>query len=111
VAEDHPQVRRFIEMFLVDVGYRVTTAETGDQARALLEAGLSADLLLSDIRMPGSMDGLQLARWAQEHRPAMAIILQTGFAELKSCEYLVLQKPYPAEELLAAIELKLRPVR
>ena len=111
LVEDHAQVRKIIEMVLVQGGYRVTTAESGDQAREMLQGGLVADLLLSDIRMPGSMDGLQLADWVQEHRPAMAIILQTGFSDLKSCGFIVLQKPYPPEELFAAIERQLEPDR
>jgi DNA-binding NtrC family response regulator len=107
LVEDHDQLRRIIEISLVGAGFRVTTASSGDQARDMLEAGASADLLLSDIRMPGSIDGLQLARWVLTHRPAMAIILQTGFAELKSCEFTVLQKPYSPDELFATIAAKL----
>jgi CheY-like chemotaxis protein len=108
LVEDHAQLRKMIAMSLAAAGYRVTTAEDGDRARELLVAGAVADLLLSDIRMPGSMNGLQLAAWVREHRPAMAIILQTGFSELGTSEFTVLRKPYSPVELFAAIEATFR---
>jgi DNA-binding NtrC family response regulator len=65
------------------------------------------DLLFSDIRMAGRMDGLQLARWVREHRPGMEILLQTGFTELLTGDFTVLQKPYSPQELIAAIRTTL----
>jgi CheY-like chemotaxis protein len=107
LVEDHAQLRKMIARSLAATGYRVTTAEDGDKARELLLAGTIADLLLSDIRMPGSMNGLQLAAWVREHRPAMAIILQTGFSEIGTTEFTLLRKPYTPDELFAAINDKI----
>jgi len=100
-------LRKFLEMVLLAQGFAVTVAENADQARVLLADGTTADLLFSDVRMAGSMDGLQLARWAREHRPAMAVLLQTGFTELLTGDFTVLLKPYAPEELLAAIAAEL----
>ena len=111
VVEDHALVRQFLTMVIGNAGFRVTTADNGDVALALLEQGLEADMLLSDIRMPGSVDGLQLARWAKARRPNMAILLQTGFSEGPVEEFRVLQKPYPPEVLLASIQAELKRVR
>ena len=111
VVEDHALVRQFLTMVIGSAGFRVTTADTGDDALALLEQGLEVDMLLSDIRMPGSVDGLQLARWARARRPDMAILLQTGFSEGPVEEFRVLQKPYPPEVLLASIQAELKRVR
>ena len=61
--------------------------------------------------MPGSIDGIQLAHWAQARRPGMAILLQTGFSEATVGEFRVLQKPYPPEVLLAAINDQLQRTR
>jgi CheY-like chemotaxis protein len=111
LVEDHALVRQFLSLVLGNAGYRVTAAESGTQALALLEQGVQADLLLSDIRMPGSIDGIQLARWVRAHRPGMAILLQTGFSEGTAEEFRVLQKPYPPEVLLAAINDELQRIR
>jgi DNA-binding NtrC family response regulator len=111
MVEDHALIRQFMEMALVGAGFRVTVAENGDQARALLEGGAVADLLLSDIRMPGSMDGIQLASWVRVNRPRMAVLLQTGFSHADLADFTVLQKPISPEELLDAVRRELRQPR
>ena len=111
LVEDHALVRQFLSMVLSNADFRVTAAESGTHALELLEQGMQADMLLSDIRMPGSIDGIQLARWVRTHRPGMAILLQTGFSEGTAEEFRVLQKPYPPEVLLAAIRSELQRVR
>lgn len=103
VVEDHAQVRKFVAIVLGNAGFRVTTAADGDEARRVLEGGAVVDLLFSDIRMPGSMDGIELARWVRTHHPAMAILLQTGYSEVRVDEFPVLQKPYAPEALIEAI--------
>jgi two-component SAPR family response regulator len=55
------------------------------------------------------MNGLQLAAWVREHRPGMAIILQTGFSEIGTTEFTLLRKPYTPDELFAAINEKFGP--
>jgi CheY-like chemotaxis protein len=103
LAEDHVLVRKLLVKSLISAGYAVTAAEDGDKARWLLENGTAADILLSDIRMPGSMDGFQLARWVRQNRPHMAILLQSAFADLATEEFRVLRKPFSPDELAAAI--------
>jgi DNA-binding NtrC family response regulator len=103
LAEDHLLVRKLLAKALTSAGYDVIVAEDGDKARWLLENGAVADVLLSDIRMPGSMDGFQLARWVQHHRPAMAILLQTAYSDLDTGAFRVLRKPFSPEELATAI--------
>ena len=92
-----------MEQTLVAAGLRVTAAESGDQAAALLDGGVAPDVLLSDIRMRGRLNGQDLARWAQKRHPSMAILLQTGFGEVDACEFRVLHKPFDPDELLDAI--------
>jgi CheY-like chemotaxis protein len=111
LVEDHALVRQFLSLVLGNAGFRVTAAESGTQALAMLEQGMQADMLLTDIRMPGSIDGIQLARWVRSHRPGMAILLQSGFSEGTAEEFRVLQKPYPPDVLLAAIHDELQRVR
>ena len=103
VVEDHDLVRQFLSLVLGNAGFRVSVADSADHALALLGRGMHADLILSDIRMPGSIDGIGLARWVRTHRPRMAILLQSGFSEGNVEEFRVLQKPYAPEVLLAAV--------
>jgi CheY-like chemotaxis protein len=78
-------------------------------ARVLLEAGPWPTLLFSDIRMPGQLNGVQLARWAVGHHPQLCVLLQTGYAEEGAGEFPVLRKPFTAEELVEAIQAVLPP--
>jgi DNA-binding response OmpR family regulator len=103
LVEDHSRLRKILQLALESDGFRVTAAESADAALALLERGAAADVLLSDIRMPGSIDGLQLARWARIHHTEMAILLQTGFSDLDTGDFPLLRKPYPPEELSARL--------
>ncbi|MGE0701208.1 MAG: response regulator [Hyphomicrobiaceae bacterium] len=68
-------VRRALELD----GHRVTTAEDGSEALALLEAGTFA-LLVADVEMPG-LDGIELARRARQRLPAIRLVLMSGYAE------------------------------
>jgi CheY-like chemotaxis protein len=103
LVDDHSRLRRILQFALESDGFRVTATESADEAVALLANGTMVDILLSDIRMPGSTDGLQLARWAREHRPEIAILLQTGFSDLDTGDFPLLRKPYPPEELSARL--------
>jgi DNA-binding NtrC family response regulator len=103
LVEDHAMLRGILEQTLVAAGLRVTVAETGDQAAALLDSGTSPDVLLSDIRMRGRLNGQDLARWAKQRYPSMAILLQTGFGDVDAGDYRVLRKPCYPDVLLNAI--------
>ena len=99
LVDDHRQLRRLLAMTLASEGYAVTEAGTADQALELLKGGLDPILLVSDVRVPGQINGLQLAREARKLVPSMAVLLQTGFTDLIVTEFPVLQKPYNPTEL------------
>jgi DNA-binding NtrC family response regulator len=103
LVEDHAMLRRIMQQSLAAAGFQVTATETGDQAAALLESGARPQLLLSDIRIPGRLNGLELARWAQQRYPSMVILLQTGFANIDTGDFQVLRKPFDSDTLMAAI--------
>jgi DNA-binding NtrC family response regulator len=103
LVEDHAMLRGIMEQTLVAAGLRVTVAESGDRAAELLDGGVAPDVLLSDIRMRGRLNGQDLARWAQKRYPSMAILLQTGFGEVDGSEFRVLHKPFDPDQLLDAI--------
>jgi CheY-like chemotaxis protein len=82
VVEDVAPLRKLVELMLTQIGYRVFTAASAHEALALAgEGGLEFDLLLSDIVMPG-MDGRDLARLMRSVRPALRVVLMTGYADL-----------------------------
>ena len=96
-------LRGIMEQTLMAAGIQVTVAESGDQAAALLAGGVRPDVLLSDIRMCGRMNGKDLARWAKQRYPSMVILLQTGFGDVDDSDFPVLRKPFGPDVLLDAI--------
>lgn len=63
---------------LADAGFEVLEAASADDALRLLEHEPHVELLFTDIRMPGSMDGLELARIVHERWPTIKILLTSG---------------------------------
>jgi DNA-binding NtrC family response regulator len=102
-VEDHAQLRDLQLEILSSQGFQVTAAASGDQAAALLEQGLQPDVLLSDIRMPGRLDGVALARWVRERYPEMVILLQTAFADADIGGFRVMLKPFDPDTILALL--------
>jgi CheY-like chemotaxis protein len=68
----------FAADFLADAGYLVIEASSASQALRLLESTPDVRVLVTDIEMPGDMDGLELARLAQSRWPEMVIIVTSG---------------------------------
>lgn len=96
-------LRGIMEQTLMTAGFEVTVAVDGDQAAALLDGGAHPDVLLSDIRMHGRLNGQDLARWAKRRYPSMVILLQTGFGDIRDSDFRVLRKPFGPDVLLDAI--------
>ncbi len=80
VVEDDAGVRAFVAGALRELGYSVRTAPNGHTALALLSE-IGADLLLSDVMMPGGMSGLQLAEAARKRFPELKILLMSGYPD------------------------------
>jgi CheY-like chemotaxis protein len=81
VVDDEPTVRMLVADTLAEFGYQAI--EAGDSASALrvLESDVRIDLLISDIGLPGAMNGKALADLARQSRPKLKVLLITGFAE------------------------------
>lgn len=79
VVEDEPDVRRFSAEALRDLGYAVREAADAAEALHQLANGARADLLFTDIVMPG-MTGVQLAERARARRPELRVLYTTGYA-------------------------------
>lgn len=104
VVDDEVLIRLVIADALRDEGYAVVEAASGDEAYELLSAGVPADLLITDIQMPGRMDGIALARAARELRPELLIVFSS--AQVAASEAVAdvaagfLAKPYSTAPLL-----------
>jgi CheY-like chemotaxis protein len=78
VVEDEDLVRWTIVDELMDAGWEVQQAESGDAALSILASEQSFDLLFTDIRMPGKIDGWRLAELARSSRPTLPVIYASG---------------------------------
>lgn len=78
VVEDDVLLRLATADHFRDSGFHVVEAASGDEARAVLEAGVPVDLIFSDINMPGDLDGSGLARWAANNHSDVLVVLASG---------------------------------
>jgi signal transduction histidine kinase len=111
LVEDDADVRTVIRRQLTDIGHMVIEAPGGDEALAMVDEVPELAVLVSDIVMPGAMDGRRLAHLAKKKRPGLRVVLVTGYAEGLDVQggrhrsFTVLRKPCTKEELAAAIEM------
>jgi CheY-like chemotaxis protein len=104
VVEDNAEVLEMACTILREEGYQVITADSAGRALEVLENTPHVNILFSDVVMPGGMNGVMLAEEAKRRRPALKLLLTTGFAEdfMKretNIQFPVLQKPYRPSEL------------
>ena len=95
-VEDDPLVREAVAGGLRQAGFTVRVAENGDAALALLDAGLRVDVVFSDVVMPGSLSGIDLARALRRRWPELPVVLATGYTERQVAlpDVPILAKPY-----------------
>jgi DNA-binding NtrC family response regulator len=81
VVEDEVLIRMVISDALRDEGFTVIEAFNADEAADILIAGKVVDLVFSDVRMPGSLDGVGLLAFVKEHFPQLPVILSSAHLE------------------------------
>ncbi|HEY0288458.1 MAG TPA: PAS domain S-box protein [Pseudomonas sp.] len=81
VVDDEPAVRPPVCEVLEELGYRVLEAEVGPSALNVLQSKQAIDLLITDVGLPGGMNGRQLADAARSLHPALKVLFVTGYAE------------------------------
>jgi CheY-like chemotaxis protein len=81
VVDDESSVRTLINDVLVELGYTVLQAEHGAAGLQVLESNERLDLLITDVGLPGGMNGRQLADAALVRRPHLKVLFITGYAE------------------------------
>src|ERR1700691_5972878 len=100
---------------LREAGYGVQPAANADIALVLIEQGLAFSLLITDIVMPGVLDGFALARRARELNPELRIVYTTGFSRVAAIRSpgapfaSTLFKPWKPSELLRIVATVLVP--
>jgi DNA-binding NtrC family response regulator len=114
LVDDERDILEIGVMALREAGYAVQPAANGDIALVLIEQGVPFRLLITDVVMPGILDGFALARRAREVDPSLPIIYTTGFARVASVRSPgaphgdTLQKPWRPSELLRLVAAVLR---
>jgi signal transduction histidine kinase/CheY-like chemotaxis protein len=103
-VEDDALVREAVVPAFAQAGFDVAVAENAHQALSILESGRAVDLVFSDIVMPGSISGVELARIVQTRFPGTPVVLATGYSDkqVDVAGVHLLAKPYDINE---AIEL------
>lgn len=99
LVEDEGLIAEMIGLALEDCGYRVHIVARAEEALAHLAAGGEADILFTDINLPGDMDGADLATRIREKRPDLPVLYASGrWGLLEKLQWLprseVLPKPY-----------------
>lgn len=93
---------------VTDAGFMPVEATNADEAVVILESRSDIALVLTDIQMPGSMDGLGLARTVHDRWPAIKIILVSGRVEVSECERPVnsrfFQKPFAMKQMIEGLQ-------
>jgi PAS domain S-box-containing protein len=84
LVEDNPYLRRTVARQLAELGYAVREAEDADQALRVMDAEGSVDLMLTDVVMPGGMNGYELAKEASSQWPALKVLLMSGYTRLSA---------------------------
>jgi CheY-like chemotaxis protein len=102
VVEDEPLIRLLVIDILSEAGFEVFEAQDPAEALTVLKSDEHIDVLLTDVRMPGSMDGFELAEIAKSRRPELRVIVTSGYiarGDIPSGTKF-LQKPYSASDLV-----------
>ena len=109
VVEDNDDVAILVTEMLRELGYRVTRAASAQAALGALADDRDVDLIFSDVMMPGSMNGIDLAKEIRRRLPGSTVLLTTGFAgavlrDAEAENIPLLSKPYD----IAALDTALR---
>jgi DNA-binding NtrC family response regulator len=106
IVEDEVLIRLDLGAQLRAAGLTVLEAASADEASAILEEMDPVDLVVSDIRMPGDADGLDLLGWLRRERPGVKVILISGYIpieRLRSIAEVALTKPVDERRLVSEV--------
>ena len=103
VVEDEILIRVLIAEELRAEGFSVVEAATADEALSYFQAGFQVDLVLSDIELPGILNGLELVRNLRAEAPDLLTVLTSGYSPRFHEADAFLQKPYDVRQAVALV--------
>ena len=111
VIDDEPTVRMLVTEILEDLGYTAIEAADGPAGLRILQSEVRIDLLVTDVGLPGGMNGRQVADAGRAIRPALKVLFITGYAENAAINHghlepgmHVLTKPFAMTALASRIK-------
>ncbi len=111
LVEDDPDVRIVTAAQLKQLGYRVHAVANGNEAINVIESPASIDILLTDIVLPGGVDGVGLVKEAMRARPGMGVLCMSGYSPtqahrkwLQVQNIALLEKPFSNSRLAQAFQ-------
>jgi len=106
VVEDEALIRMMLSECLEQAGCDVIEASSADEALPVLCDARGPDILITDVMLPGSVDGLELAAWVRRHRPGLKVVITSGHASRQDAAALAdafLPKPFALEQLVRQV--------
>jgi len=108
VVEDEPIIRLGIVSSIEDAGYAVIEAANADEAISRLQANSEVSVIVTDVDMPGSMNGIRLAHYVKRRWPPIQLLVISGKVGVTSGELpegvRFMSKPFQEPQLISAIE-------
>jgi CheY-like chemotaxis protein len=107
IVEDEFLLRMDSADMISEAGFEVVQAANADEAIAILTARTDIHVVFTDIQMPGSMDGLKLARFVRDRWPPIKIVATSGHVRVGDDDLpagsVFLHKPYRGDEIIGAL--------
>ncbi|VXD07249.1 Response regulator receiver domain-containing protein [Sphingomonas sp. T1] len=108
VVEDEAMIRHNLVDFFADEGFQVYEADSADAAIVIMAANPSIRVVLTDVQMPGSIDGIKLAHYVRDRYPPTLLVVASGatkpFAFDLPEHTLFIAKPFDPHAVLREIE-------
>jgi CheY-like chemotaxis protein len=113
LVEDEGLIRQLLAFAFEDAGFDVLDAGSADEAVQMLETAQEVAAIITDVRMPGRLDGLGLVRWLATARPSLPIVITSGYVPTEQATsenpavFAVVSKPYVPEEIVRLVRGRL----
>jgi CheY-like chemotaxis protein len=108
IVENEPLILMSTVDTVSDAGFNVAEASNAEEAISLLESGCNIQVVFTDINMPGSMDGLELAFLVRDRWPPIEIIVTSGYYRVRDSDLPVrgvfLPKPYDHSQVIKVLQ-------
>ncbi len=113
VIDDEEDLLEVTEAYLSQAGYQCVTARSADEAWGILESGERFDLVVSDVIMPGHLDGFELMKKMQKEGIGLPFVFVSGFSEslldlqhdrVQNSGFILIHKPFTKQQLVEAVK-------